>query len=240
VENLTLLGDGDFSLGGNSLDNHLIGNSGANILAGGLGVDLLEGGLGDDIYVLNDDLDTIIDAGGIDTIRSSLSIELLENIENGELVGIANNTITGNGQDNELQGNMGDNTIDGRGGQDTLTGGLGSDQFILSYNGDSLLSDLITDFNSGEDLLVVDLGSFGIDAEAQGLLGSGLVSADSFVKGAGARALDADDFWILDTATGILYFDEDGDGEKEAVEVARFSEGTDFTDFSAGDVFVAI
>ncbi|MEK9985945.1 MAG: hypothetical protein VW879_14490, partial [Opitutae bacterium] len=62
----------------------------------------------------------------------------------------------------------------------------------------------------------------------------------SFVKGAGAVALDADDFWILDTATGILYFDEDGSGEKEAVEVARFEEDTDFTDFTSGDVFIAI
>ena len=38
LENLILLGDGNFSLGGNSLDNRLVGNDGNNVLAGGLGL----------------------------------------------------------------------------------------------------------------------------------------------------------------------------------------------------------
>ncbi len=113
VENLTLQGDGDFTAGGNSLDNHLIGNSGNNILAGGLGKDTLEGGLGDDIYVLSDSLDIIIDTGGEDTIRSSQNVELQAGIEHAQLVGIADTYVIGNGLDNTLQGNLGDNILDG-------------------------------------------------------------------------------------------------------------------------------
>ena len=95
VENLTLSGDGNFTAGGNSLDNHLIGNAGNNLLAGGLGADTLEGGLGDDIYVLSDTVDTIIDTGGEDTIRSNLDIALISDIENAHLVGIADTSADG-------------------------------------------------------------------------------------------------------------------------------------------------
>ncbi len=240
VENLTLMGTGNFTAGGNSLDNHLIGNSGNNVLAGGLGSDILEGGLGDDTYVLNDVGDVIVDTGGVDTIRSSLDIELPAGIENGQLVGIANNTITGNQLNNELVGNLGDNTLDGGPGTDRLIGGLGADQFVISYNGEGVEADVIVDFEPGNDLIVIDLASFGVDVEELGLPGSGLISADSFVKGAGAVALDANDHWILDTAQGILYFDPDGSGEEEMIEILKFEEGTDYSDFDSGDVFIAI
>jgi Ca2+-binding RTX toxin-like protein len=239
VENLTLSGDGNFTAGGNSLDNHLIGNAGNNLLAGGLGADTLEGGLGDDIYVLSDTVDTIIDTGGEDTIRSNLDIALISDIENAHLVGIADTSATGNGLDNKLLGNMADNILDGAGGVDTLTGGQGADTFVISNNGDGIAADTITDFQSGEDLIVVDLVSFGIDPEALGLLSSGLVSDDSFVSGAGARALDADDYFIFDTAQGTLLFDADGSGDGEAVVIAEIDQADGGT-LTAGDVFVGI
>ena len=239
VENLTLSGDGNFTAGGNSLDNHLIGNAGNNLLAGGLGADTLEGGLGDDIYVLSDTVDTIIDTGGEDTIRSNLDIALISDIENAHLVGIADTSAAGNGLDNKLLGNMADNILDGAGGVDTLTGGQGADTFVISNNGDGIAADTITDFQSGEDLIVVDLVSFGIDPEALGLLSSGLVSDDSFVSGAGARALDADDYFIFDTAQGTLLFDADGSGDGEAVVIAEIDQADGGT-LTAGDVFVGI
>ncbi|MGB1328283.1 MAG: S8 family serine peptidase [Porticoccaceae bacterium] len=240
VENLTLEEGGDFTAGGNSLDNHLIGNSGNNILAGGIGADILEGGLGDDIYVLSDLMDTIIDLGGEDTIRSNLDITLINDIENADLVGIADTMAIGNSLSNNLVGNMADNILDGAGGVDTLTGGQGSDTFVIANNGAGIDADLITDFTSGEDLIVLDLASYGIFAEELGLLSSGLVSADSFVTGAGARALDSDDHFIFDNAQGILTFDIDGSGDEEAVTVAQIDLDEDSADLSSGDVFVGI
>ena len=240
IENLTLLGDGNFTAGGNSLDNVLIGNSGNNILAGGLGSDRLEGGLGDDIYVLSDTADTIIDIGGVDTIRSNLDVVLIGDIENADLVGIGDTMAIGNGLDNALVGNMADNLLEGAGGVDTLTGGQGADTFVMSNNGVDQQADLITDFKAGEDLLVVDLASFGISAEALGLLQSGLVSASSFVAGAGAEALDLNDYFMFDTAQGILQFDSDGSGDAEAVTIARIQLDPDGGTLTAGDVFVGI
>ena len=102
-----------------------------------------------------------------------------------------------------------------------------------------IAADTITDFQSGEDLIVVDLVSFGIDPEALGLLSSGLVSDDSFVSGAGARALDADDYFIFDTAQGTLLFDADGSGDGEAVVIAEIDQADGGT-LTAGDVFVGI
>jgi Ca2+-binding RTX toxin-like protein len=240
IENLTLLGEGNFTAGGNSLDNNLVGNGGNNILAGGLGTDRLEGGLGDDIYVLSDTLDTIIDIGGVDTIRSNLDVLLIADIENADLVGIADTIAIGNGLDNKLSGNMADNMLEGAGGVDTLTGGQGADTFVMSYNGDEIDADLITDFTSGEDLLVVDLASFGISAEELGLASSGLVDDASFVSGAGASALDNNDHFIFDTAQGLLLFDSDGSGDSEALTIARIQMDPESDPLSSGDVFVGI
>jgi Ca2+-binding RTX toxin-like protein len=239
VKNLILEEGGDFTAGGNSLNNHLWGNSGNNILAGGLGTDTLEGGLGNDVYVLSDSLDTIIDTGGIDTVRSSIDIILQTDMENGELVGIGDTVAIGNGANNLLVGNMGDNILDGMSGVDTLTGGEGSDQFIITYNGAGSNPDRITDFTPGHDLLVIDLASLGIVPEALGLLSSGIVADDSFVKGAGARALDLNDYFLLDTAQGLLMFDPDGSGILEAVELVQLV-GVDYAAMSGADIFVGV
>lgn len=239
VEILILQEGGDFSAGGNSLNNRLEGNSGNNVLAGGLGKDTLVGGLGNDIYVLSDNLDTLVDTGGIDSIRSSLDIVLGTGFENAELVGITDAAATGNAADNTLQGNMGDNILEGKGGVDTLSGGAGSDQFVLSYNGLNLVADQISDFASGQDLLVVDLASFGISSSNLKLQSSGTVNADSFIKGPGIRALDPNDYFLLDTAQSLLKFDPDGSGPLAAMDVVRFVGIVDPATNGA-DLFIAV
>ena len=70
-------------------------------------------------------------------------------------------------------------------------------------------------------------------------MSSGLVSDESFVSGAGARALDADDYFIFDTAQGTLLFDADGSGDGEAVVIAEIDLADGGT-LTAGDVFVGI
>lgn len=51
VENLTLLGSGDFDATGNTLANRIRGNAGNNDIAGLTGADVLTGGLGEDRFV---------------------------------------------------------------------------------------------------------------------------------------------------------------------------------------------
>ena len=220
VENLTLLEGGNYDAGGNSLPNLITGNSGNNVLSGGLGADTLVGGLGDDTYVLSDALDTILDAGGIDTIRSSQSITLQAGMERAELIGLGDNSALGNAADNTLVGNAGNNNLEGGAGVDTLTGGAGGDGFSIAYNGAGKAADTVTDFKSGEDLLMIDLTSFGIDPVAIGIKFSGSVAADSLVQGAGAKALDLNDYFLFDTAQQMLFIDPDGSGPKAAMFAA--------------------
>jgi Ca2+-binding RTX toxin-like protein len=239
VENLELLEGGDWTGAGNSLNNHIKGNSGANVLAGGMGTDTLEGGAGDDLYILSDSLDQIIDTAGKDTIRTSVSMTLPDMIENGELMGFADLWLNGNRFDNQLTGNMGDNILNGGGGVDTLTGGAGSDQFVIAFNGVGRAADSVTDFKAGVDLLVLDLVSFGIDPVALGLLSSGTVSSNAFVKGIGVRPLDPNDHYLLDTAQGMLRFDPDGNGPQAAVDLVKFVGVVDSA-FAGTDIYIAI
>jgi Ca2+-binding RTX toxin-like protein len=239
IENLILEEGGDFTAGGNALANLLRGNSGSNVLAGGLGKDTLEGGLGDDVYVLSDSLDVIIDTGGVDTIRSPLDVILPADIENVELVGFNDVSAVGNAGNNLLVGNMGSNLLEGGAGIDTLTGGEGGDQFLVAYNGAGLATDLVTDFVSGTDLLIVDYASLGLSPQALNLLSSGGLSSDSFVKGVGVRALDPNDYFLLDTAQSLLMFDPDGSGSMVPLALLKF-QGVVDNRFNSGDVFIGI
>jgi Ca2+-binding RTX toxin-like protein len=239
VEHLMLQEGGNWTGAGNSLNNHIKGNSSNNVLAGGMGTDTLEGGNGDDLYILSDSLDKIIDTGGSDSVRTSISLSLPDMIENGELMGFADLWLNGNRYDNQLTGNMGDNILQGGDGVDTMTGGAGSDQFVIAHNGAGLAPDVITDFQAGVDLLVIDLMSYGIDPVALGILSSGAVNSNAFVKGAGVRPLDPNDHYLLDTALGTLRFDPDGNGTQAAVELVKFVGVVDNA-FSGNDIYIAI
>ena len=67
-------------------------------------------------------------------------------------------TVTGEAGNNVITGGSGADTINGGNGQDTLTGGAGADDFVFTMGDnvtggdpDSLLFDIIKDFNTGAD-----------------------------------------------------------------------------------------
>jgi len=219
LEKLVLTGVEGLSAGGNSLANWLVGNSGNNTLSGGLGADTLEGGLGDDTYVVNERGDVILDTGGLDTVRSSISWVLAADLERLELTGLNSLEAHGNAHGNVLMGNVGDNVLDGAGGSDTLMGGAGSDAFVLSNPDGMNQLDRILDFDSGEDLLILNASEWGLASEALSGL-SGLVAPEHFVVGAGAVPLDDDDRVLFDTVTHTLWLDVDGWGIQAAKAVA--------------------
>ena len=153
-------------------------------------------------------------------------------IGDGTLYGYAgNDTLFGIDSD----GGEGDDILVSGYGDNHLTGGAGSDLFHLTASnltGNNAAAyytygiDTMVDFISGVDkisLLIENylpnptnfegLSPYMLDYKTH-------ISADEIVQGAGAVALDANDFIIFDSTTGSLYYDSDGNGAGEAVQFA--------------------
>lgn len=237
IENLVLTGTANIAGGGNSLDNHITGNSGDNLINGGLGDDTMEGGAGDDIYIVGSTGDVIIDSAGTDTIRSTIDLTLLVDIENGELLGLLDLNITGNSLSNYLSGNSGDNLIDGLGGQDILTGGRGEDGFVASINDGQ--ADIITDFNSGEDLMLVDALAFGLfNPVLPSDEYSGYLSSDQLGRVINGNSDNLEAAFQINVDTGDLTLDLNSDDEIGPITIFHLHTGA--ADLSPTDIYVLL
>ena len=136
----------------------------AGELFGGAGDDFLEswgvsklyGGTGDDSYLLRGAGAEIFENAGEGTewIQAQVSYALGANLENLLLLGSGSLNGTGNSGANIVIGNPNDNILSGLAGADTLTGGAGSDRFQDSAAG--LNGDTITDFGSGDRIVITD------------------------------------------------------------------------------------
>lgn len=164
LENLRLLGNGDFSGIGNNLNNEIFGNDGKNLLDGKGGNDLLIGGRGDDTYYVdsvNDRIrEDIADSSGDLVIVDFDTVTFYTISDNGDdrfvnhitLAGLASRA-RGNLQSNILLGNEGSDTLDGGGGSDTLDGGEGQDLLIGGSGGD------LYRINLGDNDLILETSS---------------------------------------------------------------------------------
>lgn len=156
LENLTLLGTGNFLGTGNALDNVLVGNQGNNTLDGGTGADTLRGLTGDDTYVVDNAGDKIEEEAnsGNDTVLSSVSWQLGDNLENLVLTGQGKLDATGNALNNLLVGNDEDNVISGGKGADVMTGKGGNDIYYVDDVGDVIVEQA----NGGVDTVYLSSG----------------------------------------------------------------------------------
>jgi serralysin len=143
------------------------------------------------------------------------------------------NILTGNSAVNTLKGESGNDILNGGLGNDILTGGTGVDYFDFTsvLNGTTNV-DTITDFNRVDDFIRLD------NAVMAGLGSTtGALTSAAFVSGAGrTKALDASDRIIYNTSTGDLYYDADGVGGLNAIQVALIGTSSsrpvlDHTDF---------
>ena len=152
VENLVLLGTGQFTGRGNDLANTIIGNAGSNELDGGGGADLLIGGDGGDSYQIDHEGDVIVEGagGGQDLVFSTVSYDLTENVEGLFLFGTDHLSGRGNALANLISGNSGNNTLDGGAGADILFGGVGDDTYVIDDGGDSYAENI----NEGTDTII--------------------------------------------------------------------------------------
>jgi serralysin len=137
IENLTYTGTGNFTAGGNALDNVLTGGIGDDILRGRGGNDTLVGGSG------NDTADYSLAAGAVTARLDTQSAsndgdggsDTFSSIEN--LTGSAfDDLLIGNGGANVLSGGLGRDVIIGGGGNDIINGGSGVPNELYGGTGD--------------------------------------------------------------------------------------------------------
>lgn len=132
-------------------------------------------------------------------------------------------TLGGAGLNDNLTGGAMVDTLNGYAGADTLTGGASGDSLtvgtgadIIVYNATTEGGDTVVDFVSGTDKVHFNSSAFNN-------AGTGTLAVGNFVSGAGATAVDGDDYYVFDTTSKILYYDADGSGAGSQVAIADFS-----------------
>jgi serralysin len=222
------LGGQDFLFGQDGDDN-LLGGDGHDHLFGGLGADRLQGGDGFD-YARYDDANYasfIIALGGQVPNTGVAAGDTFDRIES-FVLGSGHDVAYGNSGDNHIYGRGGNDTLYGMEGHDTLFGEEGRDRFIFDTLATSANSDVIGDFLSGVDSIGLAHYFYGA-ADAGG--GEVRFFQGAGITGAAVRAyLGA---MLFDTATTMLWFDADGAGPGDAIEVATLTNvyslsGSDF------------
>lgn len=197
-------------------------NDGNDRVTAGSGDDFIASGTGNDIVRAGDGNNVVIGGEGNDIITTGAGDDIVDPdgyyVEDG-VESFGNDTIkTGAGDDIIFLGE----------GADKVWGGKDSDTFVFDklftppsetvfkQDGTQVVKTTvhrINDFDATVDKL-------GFDAEEFESLAS--FTATNFVKGSGLTAASpnetgVDDFLIYDTASGKLYYDEDGNGDGAAV-----------------------
>lgn len=239
--NNVLIGDSRGNiLRGHEGDDHLIGNGGNDILIGGVGNDSYNPfnltttvsekyNEGTDWilfyasdpslpnYFLPDNVENLSSANHIDNIfGNELNNELYITSAIGVYGQDGNDLIRGGDLNDYLDGGRGADVLYGGRGSNTLIGGEGADIFGFDSSlGDS--QSYIQDFNIHED--TIQLSHLIFDR-----LEAGALHSDYFVSGNGLTGgLDANDFLVLDSGNGNLYYDADGSGSAAAILFAQLA-----------------
>jgi len=127
------------------------------------------------------------------------------------------NRLDGFGGNDNLIGGEGNDTLAGGTGRDALSGGSGADWFVFFFSDE--VPDRITDFASGEDLLLFSTSGFG------DVLPPGWLDAANFVAHASSLATTPAGTaqFVYNTAAGLLLLDADGGGGTAALRIATFT-----------------
>ncbi len=159
---------------GTDFDDVLLGNNEVNVLRGGDGDDAIHSFGGADI----------IDGGeGQDTALFTASPGVIVDLDDDgnavlgsgeELISIENLTGSASGGDH-LTGNAGVNVLSGQGGNDVLAGEGGSDTFVFEQGTGQ---DVVTDFETSDDLLDLTDFGFGSVEEVQAAAVENIVDGD--------------------------------------------------------------
>lgn len=239
-------GSGNDILKGNSVANILNGMAGNDTMSGGPGNDTYYANSAGD--AVREEANA-----GIDRLFASVTRTLGPNLENLTLTGASatngygnelRNTLTGNRAANTLYGMAGHDIllgkpgndilvggsgrdvisggrnrdyIFGRYGNDTLTGGSGIDAYVFDTTLNATANnDSITDFSPVDDTIRLDRTIFT-------KLTTGTLFSSQFRASAIGRAFDWNDFFLYNTSTGALLYDQDGNGPGAATQFASLT-----------------
>jgi Ca2+-binding RTX toxin-like protein len=214
--------DGDDYLQGDAGNDYLYGENGKDELWGGVGADVLNGGADQDYAIYFDSeaitvsLDGSLAATGNSVGDIFISIENLAGSETGNdtLAGDANNNeLWGDGGDDTLYGRAGDDKLFGNAGNDRLSGEAGNDMFVFKFKTDGI--DVITDFETG-DKIEIRTEDFGVSP-------LGTIAQTLFQSAANHTAATSETRFLFDTTGSSLWFDSDGNGAAEALQLATFA-----------------
>ncbi|MGB3513513.1 MAG: CHRD domain-containing protein [Microcoleaceae cyanobacterium] len=189
---------------GDNRDNNIFSGLGNDEIVGFGGDDLLNGRAGDDRLVGGDGNDNLIGANGNDILFGQDGNDLLEGRPGFDIL------LGGNGNDT-LNGGQGRDRINGGAGNDELIGGASIDRFIFNTNQEFDSQDIgidqINDFNSGQDIILVDLTTFtALDTAA----GIGLSEDDFAIVSSEGDAATAEAEIVYNSASGALYYNANG------------------------------
>ncbi|WP_448267741.1 beta strand repeat-containing protein [Nostoc sp. DSM 114159] len=208
------------NISGTALDDNIVGTSGNDTLSTGSGgKDTIDGGKGNDLLsvdytsVTEGITSTFNAATNIGSITAGTSRVNYSNIEQLNISGTAYN--------DNIVGSSGNDTLSGGGiGNDTLYGGDGTDTFVFfSYNQGV---NSLYDFNATNEVIQVSAYGF------SGGLSKGSLLASEFTIGTSATT--SEQRFIYNSATGKLFFDQDGSGSGfTQVQFAQLSAGLSLT-----------
>lgn len=247
---------GDDLLSGGAGNDRLYGGNGNDTLTGGDGADQFDGGSGTRDRVSYADataglradlLDAATNTGapqgdryfGIEDLEGSRHADILLGSSDGNHLfgGQGNDLLQGRNGSDMLFGGAGNDTLAGDEMADTLNGGSGADRLTGGAGADVFLfdaalvaggADTITDFTTGLDRVGLSGGPSGIVSRVGSVL-----AANELCFGPVAR--DSNDFLVYNRATGQLFYDSDGSGNRSAVLIASLGAGTEL---AFGDLFL--
>jgi len=150
-------GGADLIHGGSGADS-IDGGNGSDRILGGLGNDVIEGGSGADSLFGGGGHDTIDGGGGADTIIGGGGKDRIDGGSGHDVIvgGMGDDALSGGSGRDVISGNRGNDVIEGGAGNDDLTGGRGKDAFVFETPTEGSLGlDVIRDFRSGQDKLMV-------------------------------------------------------------------------------------
>ena len=182
-------------------DGHLSDTQTVHVTVGNITNEILKGTIADNTVQGADGADRLYGLAGNDTLDG----------------GTGNDKLYGGLGDDTVLGGAGNDRLYGGEGQDILTGGSGRDLFVFDLSPNTLGNvDVISDFAHAQgDKIALSMADF------TGFTHTGTISADQFYAAADATAAhDVNDRIIYNTTDGALYYDADGQGGADAVQIA--------------------